>query len=63
VNNIPVCPDAPDGGGVAGRRAILRVDATDVNGRMGHVEMPIVPVCLQGDTSCACICGPHPGGC
>ena len=63
VNNIPVCPDALHSGGITGHTVILRVDAQDVTGRTGHVELPVVPVCRPGDANCACICGPNPGGC
>ncbi|MGZ6142393.1 MAG: hypothetical protein ACXWLM_03590 [Myxococcales bacterium] len=60
--NIPSCPDALHVG-VVGRPAILRVDVLDATGRGARVETRVTPVCPAGDATCACVCGPDPGGC
>jgi hypothetical protein len=61
TGNIPACPDLL-GGGVASRDAILRVDVTDADGRSARAEVHVKPSC-NGDSACACICGPNPGAC
>jgi hypothetical protein len=62
VANIPACPDALHLG-VVNRRAILRMDVLDAQGRGARLELPVTPACPPGDSRCACICGPDAGRC